>query len=66
MKILNRTMFKTESVKGFYRGLSPTLLQIAPHAGLQFFTYEFVKDVKFLPANSEDEVNRLSVICNEK
>ncbi|XP_001603742.1 mitochondrial thiamine pyrophosphate carrier isoform X2 [Nasonia vitripennis] len=48
------TIYKTESPKGFFRGLLPTLLQIAPHAGLQFGTYELVKDIKFLPANNED------------
>ncbi|OXU21645.1 hypothetical protein TSAR_007225 [Trichomalopsis sarcophagae] len=51
---IEKTIYKNESPKGFFRGLLPTLLHIAPDAGLQFGTYEPVKDIKFLPANNED------------
>ncbi|XP_058809047.1 mitochondrial thiamine pyrophosphate carrier [Phymastichus coffea] len=46
-------IYKTESPKGFFRGLLPTLLQIAPHAGLQFGTYEIVKDIKFFEPDAD-------------
>ncbi|XP_014214384.1 mitochondrial thiamine pyrophosphate carrier-like [Copidosoma floridanum] len=48
-----KTIYKTESFKGFFRGLLPSLLQIAPHVGLQFETYEIIKDFKFLPHNED-------------
>ncbi|KAJ8683462.1 hypothetical protein QAD02_019254 [Eretmocerus hayati] len=48
-------IYKTESILGFFRGLSPSLLQIAPHAGLQFWVYDQVKDVRFLPANLPED-----------
>ncbi|XP_063995888.1 mitochondrial thiamine pyrophosphate carrier-like isoform X2 [Diachasmimorpha longicaudata] len=38
------SILKTESPRGFYRGLSPTLLQIAPHTGLQFVFYSLLTD----------------------
>lgn len=34
-----------EGVTGLYRGLLPTVLQVAPHAGVQFMTYKFVDNV---------------------
>ncbi|KAL7299801.1 hypothetical protein TKK_0007545 [Trichogramma kaykai] len=58
-------IYKTETPKGFFRGLLPTLLQIAPHAGLQFGTYELMKDIKFLPGNLPEDSHhhkRVSVI----
>lgn len=38
-------ILRNESPKVFFSGLLPTLLQIAPHSGLQFAFYEFFKDV---------------------
>ncbi|XP_057324317.1 mitochondrial thiamine pyrophosphate carrier-like isoform X1 [Microplitis mediator] len=37
------TILKTESVRTLFRGLSLTLLQIAPHTGLQFLFYNISK-----------------------
>jgi len=58
------TIYKTESFKGFFRGLLPTLLQIAPHVGLQFETYELVKDIKFLPHNEDSHHHKRVGIIN--
>ncbi|XP_011311047.1 mitochondrial thiamine pyrophosphate carrier [Fopius arisanus] len=38
-------ILRTESLRGFYRGLSPTLIQIAPHTGLQFVFYDLLTDI---------------------
>ncbi|XP_043280917.1 mitochondrial thiamine pyrophosphate carrier-like [Venturia canescens] len=38
------TILRTESTRSFFRGLSPTLLQISPHAGLQFMFYGWFVD----------------------
>ncbi|KAG8446131.1 hypothetical protein GDO86_013846 [Hymenochirus boettgeri] len=37
------TMFKTEGPLTFYRGLNPTLLAVFPYAGLQFSSYNLLK-----------------------
>ncbi|KAF7992602.1 hypothetical protein HCN44_004946 [Aphidius gifuensis] len=39
------TMLKNESTKSLFRGLSPTLIQIAPHTGLQFFLYNLLTNI---------------------
>lgn len=36
-------MYDKEGVRSFYKGLVPTLVQIFPHAGLQFGFYSFFK-----------------------
>lgn len=38
------TMIKGEGVTALYKGLVPTLSQIAPHAGIQFATYKLFSD----------------------
>ncbi|XP_028163750.1 mitochondrial thiamine pyrophosphate carrier-like [Ostrinia furnacalis] len=38
------TMVKTEGVGALYKGLVPTLGQIAPHAGIQFAVYKLLTD----------------------
>lgn len=43
---------QTRGFQGLYAGLSPTLVEIIPYAGLQFGTYDTFKRwtlVKFLP-----------------
>jgi solute carrier family 25 (mitochondrial folate transporter), member 32 len=35
--------FNQEGVLGFYKGLAPNLIRIAPAAGITFWTYEFIK-----------------------
>uniref|UniRef100_A0A2P2K0D1 Mitochondrial thiamine pyrophosphate carrier n=1 Tax=Rhizophora mucronata TaxID=61149 RepID=A0A2P2K0D1_RHIMU len=36
-------IIKTRGIKGLYSGLSPTLVEIVPYAGLQFGTYDMFK-----------------------
>ena len=37
------TMYRTEGVAGFYKGMLPNLLKVAPSIAIAFVTYEFVK-----------------------
>lgn len=37
------TMYGTDGVLTFYRGLVPTLVAVFPYAGLQFFFYNVFK-----------------------
>jgi len=39
------TIYKNEGVKGFYRGISPTLVQIGPYVGAQFGFFVAFKDL---------------------
>ncbi|XP_035718764.1 mitochondrial thiamine pyrophosphate carrier-like [Vespa mandarinia] len=39
------TILHKESPKVFFSGISPTLLQIAPHTGLQFLFYKYLVDI---------------------
>ncbi|CAH0694296.1 unnamed protein product [Spodoptera exigua] len=41
------SMVRTEGVGALYKGLTPTLGQIAPHAGIQFAVYRFLTDSVF-------------------
>ena len=36
-------IFRDEGVVGFYKGVLPNLLKVAPSMGISFVTYEFVK-----------------------
>jgi hypothetical protein len=36
-----RTVYKTQGLKGFYRGILPTLIRDIPFAGLEYSTYRF-------------------------
>lgn len=36
-------IIKTRGIQGLYAGLSPTLVEIIPYAGLQFGTYDTFK-----------------------
>ncbi|CAB3259635.1 unnamed protein product [Arctia plantaginis] len=40
-------MVKTEGIPALFKGLNPTLGQIAPHAGMQFAVYKIFKDSVF-------------------
>lgn len=45
-------IIQTRGFQGMYAGLSPTLVEIVPYAGLQFGTYDTFKrwtSVKFQP-----------------
>ncbi|XP_061829434.1 mitochondrial thiamine pyrophosphate carrier [Nerophis lumbriciformis] len=59
-----RTMWRTEGVLTFYRGLSPTLIAVFPYAGLQFFFYNVFKRLLTPPpfAGKSGE-NIRSLIC---
>ena len=35
-----KKIYRNEGIKGFYKGLSPTLLKIFPTSGLFFVSYE--------------------------
>ena len=37
------TIYKTEGVRGFYKGMFPNLLKVAPSIAIAFVTYEFTK-----------------------
>lgn len=37
------TIYRIEGIGGFYKGLLPNLLKVAPSMGIAFVTYEFVK-----------------------
>lgn len=36
-------IFRTRGIQGLYSGLTPTLVEIVPYAGLQFGTYDTFK-----------------------
>jgi len=36
-------ILQTKGVRGLYAGLAPSLLEIVPYAGLQFGTYDALK-----------------------
>jgi len=36
-------ILKTEGIRGFYKGMLPNLLKVAPSVAIVFVTYEFVK-----------------------
>lgn len=37
------TMYQTEGLGGFYKGMLPNLLKVAPLVAITFVTYEFTK-----------------------
>ena len=40
-----RRIFKSEGIRGFYKGLAPNCMRIAPSAAITFWTYENLKSV---------------------
>ncbi|XP_061601476.1 graves disease carrier protein isoform X1 [Cololabis saira] len=40
-----QSIYRSEGVLGFYRGLTPTLIGMAPYAGLSFFTFGTLKSL---------------------
>ena len=37
------TIYRSEGVPGFYKGMLPNILKVAPSIAIAFVTYEFVK-----------------------
>ncbi|XP_042562285.1 mitochondrial thiamine pyrophosphate carrier [Clupea harengus] len=56
------TMYQTEGLFTFYRGLIPTLVAVFPYAGLQFFSYNVLKSLTG-PQNSEFKGGLQSLMC---
>ena len=62
-------IYKVEGPRSFFKGLSPTILQVAPHAGAQFATYTVFtriwKDMSTfttgLPTYFQLELNRVKL-----
>ncbi|XP_012271586.1 mitochondrial thiamine pyrophosphate carrier isoform X2 [Orussus abietinus] len=53
------TIMKTESPRAFFQGLWPTLLQIAPHTGIQFLFYNIFTDLcKFYSSDSSSSMTK--------
>ena len=42
-----RTIFQQEGVRGFYKGMTPNLIKVAPSMAIAFVTYEFSKAILF-------------------
>jgi hypothetical protein len=40
-----KTIVITEGFTALWKGNSATILRIAPYAGIQFMTYDFLKDI---------------------
>ena len=41
------TISRTEGLRGFYKGMVPNILKVAPSISIAFVTYEFVKSRLF-------------------
>jgi len=50
-----RVIFRTEGVRGLYKGLIPNLIKVAPSIGSSFASYELTRDflVGFAPKQGE-------------
>ncbi|XP_028310328.1 mitochondrial thiamine pyrophosphate carrier isoform X2 [Gouania willdenowi] len=59
------TMWRSEGVLTFYRGLSPTLIAVFPYAGLQFSFYNVFKKLLAPPPNAGQSGggNWRSLVC---
>lgn len=59
------TMYRTEGVFTFYRGLLPTLLAVFPYAGLQFSSYNLLQRIWswLLPKNQDNRDKLKSLLC---
>lgn len=49
MTSLVKTTYRTYGLRGFYRGITPSLVQIGPYIGCSFFIYESLKRWHVLP-----------------
>lgn len=41
------TIYRTEGISGFYKGMLPNALKVAPSIAIAFVTYEFAKSRLF-------------------
>ncbi|XP_014362112.2 mitochondrial thiamine pyrophosphate carrier [Papilio machaon] len=62
-------IIKTEGSKALFKGLVPTLAQIAPHAGIQFAVYKLLRDnvfnrIKFFQRSTTFGVIESSLLAN--
>ncbi|KAM4598144.1 mitochondrial thiamine pyrophosphate carrier [Polymixia lowei] len=58
------TMYRTEGMLTFYRGLVPTLVAVFPYAGLQFFFYNVFKQLLAPPPKSSNSGGNLkNLVC---
>ncbi|KAL0993102.1 hypothetical protein UPYG_G00103260 [Umbra pygmaea] len=57
------TMYHTEGILGFYRGLTPTMVAVFPYAGLQFFSYNVLKNLMGRHTDSYVGANVRSLVC---
>lgn len=58
------TMWRSEGVLTFYRGLTPTLIAVFPYAGLQFFFYNVFKKLTAPPPKAGNSGGNLrSLVC---
>uniref|UniRef100_K3WFZ9 Mitochondrial carrier protein n=1 Tax=Globisporangium ultimum (strain ATCC 200006 / CBS 805.95 / DAOM BR144) TaxID=431595 RepID=K3WFZ9_GLOUD len=48
-----RGTFKSEGIAGMYRGVSPTILGVAPYVGLNFMVFETLRGVVPVDANGD-------------
>ncbi|XP_019745295.1 mitochondrial thiamine pyrophosphate carrier [Hippocampus comes] len=59
-----RTMWRSEGVLTFYRGLSPVLIAVFPYAGMQFFFYNVFKRLLAPPPSAGKSRESLrSIVC---
>lgn len=56
-------IWKTEGIVVLFRGLWPTLLQVAPHTGVQFMSYKFFAGLYKSFITSDDSVIGSSVVA---
>ncbi|KAJ8404240.1 hypothetical protein AAFF_G00340130 [Aldrovandia affinis] len=58
------TMYRTEGVLAFYRGLFPTMIAVFPYAGLQFFFYNVLRNLPWLqPKDPASRGNLQNLLC---
>ncbi|MBN3314177.1 TPC protein, partial [Atractosteus spatula] len=59
------TMYRTEGVLAFYRGLTPTMIAVFPYAGLQFFFYNILQHVYLwaMHSNASATDNVRNLVC---
>ncbi|XP_010216769.1 PREDICTED: mitochondrial thiamine pyrophosphate carrier [Tinamus guttatus] len=59
------TMYRTEGLWTFYRGLTPTIIAVFPYAGLQFSSYNIFQQFSewVIPAEGKKAGNVKNLVC---